>query len=55
MKNEIFNITFSKETGGIDGLFFSAEEDGINFCKSGGSFFTVRKYTKRRGVAGYTL
>lgn len=55
MKNEIFNVTFSKETGGIDGLFLSVEEDGINFCKAGGSFFTVKKYTKRREVIGYTL
>jgi len=44
MKNQIFDISFHKENGGVEKLTFVNDPAQMNFCRSGRTLFSLRQY-----------
>ena len=45
MKNQVFDIIFDSERGGISSLILSGDNKRMNFCRDGRSMFALRNFT----------
>ena len=45
MKNQVFDIVFDRESGGISSLTLCGDSEGMNFCREGRALFALRNFT----------
>lgn len=44
MKNQVFDIIFDRECGGISSLILSEDKEQMNFCREGRALFALRNF-----------